>query len=305
MLQRARVFFAAEKVLEVDTPALSGSAVSDPHIESVAASLSLDAATEHFLHTSPEYCMKRLLCDGYPDIYQVCKVFRDNEAGRHHQPEFTMVEWYRLNYGLQQISQDTLAFIAATLDEEALAKTAVYLDYADAFRQYADCDPLATDVGMLADLVDAEASLRASVGEDKDTWLDIVLEGLVVPRFAPDRLTVLSHYPFSQAALSRQCPDNPALADRFEIFYGRHELANGYVELTDALEYERRFAADNANRQSRGQALRPLDNDFLGAIHHGLPACAGVAVGFDRLLMIHAQTDDIRKVQTFAFPELR
>lgn len=303
MLDRARHFFETEGVLEVDTPILSRSAVSDPHIDAIAASLALDPATTHYLHTSPEYYMKRLLCAGYPDIYQVCKVFRDKEVGRNHQPEFTMIEWYRLDYELDQMTAETLAFIAVLLDDRSLLSDAVQIDYADAFQRFAGCDPFESDTAELAAIVDADASLKASIGDDRDTWLDLVLERNVVPHFAMDRLTVLSHYPLSQAALARECPAKPGLADRFEVFLGSSELANGYVELRDADEYERRFAADQATRKSRGQIERPLDNQFLEAIRQGLPASAGVAAGFDRLLMIHAGENDIRNVQAFAFVE--
>ncbi len=303
MLDRARAYFAAEGLLEIDTPALSQSAVSDPHIESITATLALDTATPRYLHTSPEYFMKRLLCAGYPDIYQVCKVFRDGEVGRYHQPEFTMIEWYRLDFELNAIANDTLALIAAVLDDASLQANAIRLNYRDAFQQFAGCDPLTADAQDLATLVNADGSLRSSIGDDKDTWLDLVLDQMLVPRFEKNQLTVLKHYPISQAALARQCPENLQLADRFEVFLGPHELANGYVELTDADKYAKRFAADQSTRKSRGQIQRPLDNDFLDAIRHGLPACAGVAVGFDRLLMIHAGADDIRKIQTFSFVE--
>jgi len=303
MLDRARQYFRAQGVLEVDTPALSRSAVSDPHIESVAATLALDAKTDYYLHTSPEYTMKRLLCDGYPDIYQICKVFRDNEFGRRHQPEFTMIEWYRLNFKLKQIANDTLAFIAAILQRPSLSSGAIHLNYADAFEEFAGCDPFTADLAELIAIADADASLIESIGDEKDAWLDLILDQKIVPQFATDRLTVLSHYPLSQAALARQCPVHPAAADRFEVFLGHSELANGYVELVDADEHARRFAEDQAKRKLHGQTERPLDNQFLDAIRHGLPECAGVAVGFDRLLMIHAGTEDIRDVQTFAFAE--
>jgi elongation factor P--(R)-beta-lysine ligase len=303
MLHRVRDFFDAQGVLEVDTPALSRSAVSDPHIASIAASLALVPATTHYLHTSPEYCMKRMLCAGYPDIYQVCKVFRDREAGRFHQPEFTLIEWYRRGYELHQMSHETLALVATVLDDASLLGNAVQLDYASAFQEFAGCDPFAADCQELVALLGADASLQASIGDDKDTWLELVLEQKVVPRFAAGRLTVLSHYPLGQAALARQCPADPNVADRFEVFFGRHELANGYVELREPDEYAQRFAADQVSRKLRGQIQRPLDNEFLAAIRQGLPACAGVAVGFDRLLMLHAGADDIRDVQTFPFPE--
>ena len=303
MMNRARTYFRTNNVLEVDTPALSQSAVSDPHIESITATLALDTATPRYLHTSPEYFMKRLLCADYPDIYQVCKVFRDGEVGRYHQPEFTMIEWYRRDFELNAIENDTLALIAAVLDDASLPANAVRLNYGDAFQKFAGCNPLNADSQELATLVNADESLRSSIGDDKDAWLDLVLKQMLVPRFEKNQLTVLTHYPISQAALARQCPENAQLADRFEVFLGPHELANGYVELTDADEHAKRFAADQSTRKTRGQIEHPLDNDFLDAIRQGLPACAGVAVGLDRLLMIRAGADDIRKVQTFSFVE--
>jgi len=303
MLERARLFFQEQDVLEVDTPALSRAAVSDPHIESISASLALDRTRTYYLHTSPEFCMKRLLCAAYPDIYQVCKVFRDKEAGRTHQPEFTMVEWYRLGFDLERIIRDTINFIATVLHDETLPDCALHLNYQEAFLQYAGCDPLTADVTVLSNVAGADDNLRQSVGDDRDAWLDLLLDTKVVPRFAPDRLTVLRHYPISQAALARPCPTNDMLADRFEVFLGRYELANGYVELIDPDEQRRRIANDQRVRESRGQECRPVDNAFVAAMQAGLPACAGVAAGFDRLLMIHASTDDIRNVQTFAFEE--
>lgn len=303
MLDRARQYFRTQGVLEVDTPALSRSAVSDPHIESVAATLAVDAQTGYYLHTSPEFNMKRLLCDGYPDIYQICKVFRDDEFGRRHQPEFTMIEWYRLDFRLKQMANDTLAFIAAILERPSLSTDAIHINYADAFEEFAGCNPFTADLAELIAVAVADASLIESIGDEADAWLDLILDQKVVPRFAKDRLTVLSHYPLSQAALARQCPADPAVADRFEVFLGRSELANGYVELVDADEHARRFAEDQATRKLHGQTERPLDNRFLDAVRHGLPECAGVAVGFDRLLMIHAGTEDIGDVQTFAFAQ--
>lgn len=303
MLQRARQYFQAQDVLEVDTPALSVAAVSDPHIESVSATLALDRTRPYFLHTSPEFCMKRLLCSDYPDIFQTCKVFRDNEAGRAHQPEFTMVEWYRLGFDLEQIVSDTTGFIAAVLHDDALPEAALQLSYRQAFLQFAGCDPLTADVPELSALARPDDNLSRSIGDDRDTWLDLLLDTKVAPRFPPDRLTVLRHYPVSQAALARPCRADPQLADRFEVFLGQHELANGYVELTDSDELLRRVANDQRVRKKRGQRHRPVDNAFVAAMQAGLPACAGVAAGFDRLLMICAGTDDIRNVQTFAFAE--
>lgn len=302
MLDAARQFFARRGVLEVDTPLLSQTTVSDPHIESLAVRPA-SKRSEYFLQTSPEYFMKRLLCAGFPDIYQVCKAFRDGEAGRRHQPEFTLIEWYRRNYGLRQIMEECADLIAALLEPRLLASPPRYLEYAAAFETLAGTDLEQATPETLARLAGADASLAESLGADRDAWLDLVLSLRVVPQFEPGRLTVLHHYPASQAALARLCPDNPALADRFEIFFGDLELANGFVELQDAGEQWQRFERDQAMRRQRGQRTRPLDHSLIAALEHGLPPCAGVAVGFDRLLMINRMSEDIRRVQTFCFNE--
>lgn len=303
MLAAARQFFHRHDVLEVDTPMLSRSAVSDPNIESIRASLAVDAARDYFLHTSPEFAMKRLLCAGWPDIYQISKVFRDGELGRRHQPEFTMVEWYRRQLTLEQMMQHTVDFIETLLEPASPLAPARYLSYVDAFLEHAGVHALDDDIDTLYAASGADAALRASLGLQRDAWLDLLLGERIAAKFPTGRLTVLHHYPASQAALARLCPDEPRLADRFEVFFGALELANGYCELADAEEQRQRCRADQAARRQRRQPLRPLDERFLAALDHGLPPCCGVAVGFDRLLMINCNTDDIRKVMTFSFPE--
>jgi lysyl-tRNA synthetase class 2 len=303
MLSAARQYFAAQDILEVETPALSRHAVSDPQIESVGSTLLVDPANEYFLRTSPEFAMKRLLCAGYPDIYEICKVFRDGEVGRRHQPEFTMIEWYRRNFGLPEIIGDTIAFITSLLNTERLTADPVQLGYDEAFHSFVGLNPQDALIDDLATAAKADASLRVSVGKNRDDWLNLILSNEVSPQFAEDRLTVLYHYPASQAALARICPDNESVADRFEVFLGSLELANGYVELTDAAEQRRRFADDQRLRKELGRKTRPLDEQLLAALENGLPECAGVAVGFDRLLMINEGSDDIRAVQSIAFKE--
>lgn len=303
MLAAAREFFAARGVLEVETPVFSRAAISDPNIESIAAIMRRDPERLVYLRTSPEFCMKRLLAAGWPDIFELGKVFRAGEAGSRHQPEFTMAEWYRLGFGLSDIVRDTTAFIAALLDARHLRGPVDDIDYRDAFLRYAGLDPVAAPIPALAAASGADARLEAALGERRDDWLDLVLATCVAPRFATDRLTVLRHYPLSQAALARACPADPSVADRFEVFFGSLELANGFVELQDAREQSARFEADQARRHAEGKPVRPRDERLLAALAHGLPACAGVAVGFDRLVMINALADDIRRVQTFAYEE--
>lgn len=304
MLERARRYFAAAGVLEVDTPALSPAAVSDPNVESVTARLSLAPGRDFYLQTSPEFPMKRLLAAGFPDIYALCRVFRDGECGHRHQPEFTMVEWYRRGFDLEGIIDDTLALFAAIRGDGWPAdRPALRLTYGDAFRRFAGVDPAASAVAALADAAGADAGLRRALGRDRDAWLDLVMATAVSAAFPTDRLTVVYHYPASQAALARLAPGNDEVAERFEVFQGAVELANGYVELTDAGEQRARIAAEQRKRAEQGRPVRPVDERLLAALDAGLPSCAGVAAGFDRLLMLAAGADDIRDVQHFPFEE--
>lgn len=300
MMRRIRACFEAADVLEVDTPALSSYAVSDTQIESFEIQQCLVSQRPLYLHTSPEVCMKRLLSAGYPDIFSICRVFRDGESGPRHQPEFTMIEWYRLGFGLQDIVDDTIKLIAAALNIDELTKPHQY-DYRDIFLQIANVDPLTATIDELADAASADSDLRKALGDERDDWLDLLLATHIAPAFDTHRLTVLRHYPASQAALARLCPDEPRVADRFEVFFGALELANGYVELVDAEEQLQRMHADNADRRRRNRTVRPHDRSLLAALQAGLPASAGVAMGFERLQMIHDRTDDIRDVITFSF----
>jgi len=300
MLRRLRACFNAESVLEVDTPALSTAAVSDVNIESLEVRSKLTEASL-YLHTSPEFCMKRLLASGYPDIYSICRVYRDGELGHRHQAEFTMVEWYRLGFGLADIIANTLEVIATALDDPKLTEDVLVLDYVNAFVDVSGVDPSQASIDDLANVADADDALRQALGDARDDWLDLILSTKIAPSFATDKLTVLQHYPASQAALARICPDDASVADRFEVFMGPVELANGYVELTDAGIQAERIASDQKVRELRGQLVRPHDRSLLAALESGLPACAGVAMGLERLQMVHDKTDDIRNVMTFSF----
>jgi len=301
MLRRIRHYFDNADVLEVDTPALSPHAVSDTQIESFGIPVSAVSRSPLFLQTSPEFCMKRLLASGYPDIFSICRVFRDGENGRRHQPEFTMIEWYRLGFDLREIIADTIAVIRAALPKTLVAAEPVSIDYRDCFLQTLGFDPLTANIEDLARIADADTDLQQSIGAHRDDWLDLIFTTRIAPTFAADCLTVLRHYPASQAALARLCPDDSRVADRFEVFLGAVELANGYVELTDAAEQSHRMQHDNANRRSRDREVRPHDTNLLAALEAGLPDCAGVAMGLERLQMIHDNTDDIADVLTFSF----
>ena len=296
-LQDAHNFFRERNILSVDTPALSISTVTDPNIESITA------ASAHrpplYLQTSPEQFMKRLLAAGYPDIYQVCKVFRDGESGSNHLAEFTMIEWYRLDFGLQEIMQDTIDLLSALLDQDRVSAAPHFISYAEAFRSTLGLDPYTAEIDVLAKSANADDDLKDVLGDNRDAWLDLLLAGKVVDAFADDRLTVLHHYPASQAALARLCPDDKDFADRFELFYGSVELANGYVELTDADEQLERCKQDQELRGENGLSVPDIDENLIAALRAGLPACAGVAVGFDRLFMINEDAIDIHASSSF------
>jgi lysyl-tRNA synthetase class 2 len=293
LLARVRDWFATEDVLPVDTPALGAATVTDPNIESLAVGPSA------WLQTSPEHYMKRLLAAGYPDIYSIARVFRDGETGGRHLREFTLVEWYRRGFDFGEIIDDALALIAQVLGR-ALPRPPEVIEYRAAMRHHAGVDPSGASIAELADAAGADARLSAALDDDRDAWLDLLMATVVSPRFAAGSLTVVRHYPASQAALARLCPADPSLADRFEIFAGTLELANGYVELTDAAEQAARMEADLATRARRALPPVPRDRRLLAALTAGLPACAGVALGFERLQMLAGGSDDISKVVSFS-----
>ncbi len=294
MLARTRLYFDNENVLAVDTPALSPSAATDPHI----ASMAIDQST--YLHTSPEFHMKRLLADGYPDIYSICRVFRDGEEGRQHLPEFTMIEWYRLAMNLDAIIADTLQLIAFVLERAELESNATRRDYYNCFVDELDVEIRTASIQDLADVVAADEQLRRSLGDDRDAWFDLIMATKILPQFSSNSLTVVKHYPASHAALARNCPHDAQLADRFEIYYGEIELANGYVELRDTKELLRRIDHDLEIRRKLGLPTVPRDEHLIAAMDAGLPECAGVALGFERLHMVAAGVNDIRNIVSFA-----
>jgi len=303
MLRLAREFFAARSIIEVETPALTRSGVSDPHIASLQTRLAARDDHAFFLHTSPEYAMKRLLAAGAPDIFQVCKVFRDREIGSAHQPEFTMVEWYRLGATLDDMIEETCAFIIAVSELPGLSIDT--LAYREIFFDACHIDPLETDADRLADcagrmIASVTADLRRQIGSDLNAWQNLLMSHIVVPDLAPERLSVIHHFPADQAALARLDPADPELAERFEVFFNGIELANGYRELTDAAEQRRRFNTDKERRRAAGLSIMEPDQALLAALESGLPDCSGVAIGFDRVVMAACGLQHIDQAVSFA-----
>jgi lysyl-tRNA synthetase class 2 len=292
LLQAIRAYFHKQQVLEVETPYLSAFATPDPQLFSVPCypqAQTTDAA--FYLHTSPEYAMKRLLASGSGDIFQLARVFRQGEVGRWHQPEFTLLEWYRLDFDFEGIIADTLALLAHL----ALAPSVYYFDYKDLFLQ-SGLDCAAAPQVFAAACQKRGLMPPATLAEDGDAWRDFWFSFVVAPALPKKALSVVRYFPATQAALAAIAPNGCAY--RFEVFYGALELANGFVELTDPSEQAARFAAENARRMEKGLPAMPIDVDFLTALAQ-VPPCAGVALGVDRLALCLAQAEDLAAVLPF------
>jgi lysyl-tRNA synthetase class 2 len=299
LLERARRYFADTGALEVETPLIVRHAVTDVHLESLEVR-SADGLRA-FLHTSPEYAMKRLLCAGSGDIYQIARVFRGGERGGRHHPEFTMIEWYRVGLDDRALMDDVERLVAALLGELAPVGAAIRVSYASAFHERLGIDPLgATAPGLRSVLESLRIDVPSALADDRDALLDLALSQAVAPTFASDRLTFLTDFPASQAALARVRGN---VAGRFEAFWGELELANGFHELGDAVEQGRRFEQDRTARAARGLPDRIPDRHLLAALAAGLPDCAGVALGFDRLMMVATGARRIDDVMAFTVEE--
>jgi lysyl-tRNA synthetase class 2 len=298
-----RAFFAERGVLEVETPILSGAGNTEPNIEGFITRFTGhgDAGSpERWLRTSPEYPLKRLLAADVGDCYELGRVFRNGEAGRHHNPEFTMLEWYRVAWDHRRLIDETVALVRVALASVGRHADMLQSSYRELFQRELGVDPFAAPLEAL------QAPLRgfriAAEGLTRDDWLDLLITHCLQPAFPRDRITVVRDFPATQAALARIRADDPPVAERFELYLGPYELANGYHELADAAEQRARFEHDNARRRARGQPEVPLDERLLSALAT-LPACAGVALGIERLLMCLIGSDDIRDVLAFSFAQ--
>lgn len=299
MLAAARACFAEAGVLEVETPLLSHAAVTDFHLESVPAEVA--GQGRMYLHTSPEYPMKRLLAAGIGDCYQVCRVFRDGERGSNHNPEFTMIEWYRLDFDAGRLMDDVESLIRRMLSGLRELPAAERVTYREAVQELGGADPMTASAGELAAALRQHGiSVPVSGLEDRDALLDLLVSIAVGPRLGHDRPVFVHDYPASQAGLARIRAADFPVADRFELYLDGLELANGFHELADAGEQRRRFEADLAARAAHARLPRPMDEPFLAALAHGLPDCSGVALGFDRLVMAACGLSSID--EALAFP---
>jgi lysyl-tRNA synthetase class 2 len=298
---RIRGFFAARDVLEVETPILSAAGNTEPNIESFAAAFSGHAEAGprvRWLRTSPEHALKRLLAAGVGDCYELGRVFRNGEAGQRHNPEFTMLEWYRVGWDHERLMEEACEVVRGALALVGREAATVRFTYRELFRQALGVDPFAApDEALHAALGDVRID---PAGLSRDDWLDLLLTHRVQPAFPADRITLVHDFPATQCALARIRAGDPPVAERFELYLGPSELANGYHELCDAAEQRVRFESDNARRRARGQREMPVDERLLAALPSMLP-CAGVALGIDRLLMSLLGTDAIGDVVAFPF----
>jgi lysyl-tRNA synthetase class 2 len=299
LLAAIRAFFAARSVLEVETPALSPAGGTDPAIESIVASARSLGLEPHYLQTSPEFAMKRLLAAGSGDIYQVCRVFRDDELGRWHQPEFTLLEWYRVGWDEQQLMSEVAELVATALAAtgRAGALRTVRLRYAQALEAALGAQPDRPTPELVRKLV--EKGVDVPPGLAHDAVLDLAFGTIVPASFDPAALTFVHDYPATQAALARLKPTTPPVAARFEAFAGGIELANGFHELTDAVEQRRRFVSERERRLANAQHAPPLDEQLLDALA-SLPDCAGVALGVDRLVALATGQHGVAAAVSFA-----
>ncbi len=305
-----RAFFAERDVLEVETPVLSMAGNTDANIESFALEFSgrIDGASRtRWLRTSPEFPLKRLLAAGIGDCYELGRVFRNGEAGGRHNPEFTMLEWYRVGWDHHRLIGETVELVQAVLVLVGRTATVTTTTFRELYRERLGIDPFtASDAELCVALGDTEID---PAGLNRDDWLDLLMTHRLQACFDRDGILVVRDYPASQCALAKirvgqgggPAVAEPAVAERFELYLGALELANGYHELTDGDEQRTRFLRDHALRATRGAVQPPLDEGLLAAMASGLPACAGVAVGIERLLMAMTGTDRIADVLAFDF----
>ena len=306
LLKRAKIvneirhFFADRGVLEVETPTMSQATVTDVHLRAFETQFTGPGAAQGitlYLMTSPEYHMKRLLAAGSGPIYQMGRSYRNEEAGRYHNPEFTMLEWYRPHYDMYRLINEVDDLLQQTLECES----AESLSYQQAFLRYLDIDPLTAEKDKLREVAaKLDVSNIADTEEDRDTILQLLFMVGVEPHIGLEKPPFIYHFPASQASLAEISSEDHRVAERFEVYYKGVELANGFRELTDAAEQRQRFERDNRKRAAMGLPEQPIDENLLAALEHGFPECAGVALGIDRLIMLALGAERISDV--IAFP---
>ncbi|URL07301.1 elongation factor P--(R)-beta-lysine ligase [Avibacterium sp. 21-595] len=298
IMAEIRRFFTDRGLLEVETPILSEFGVTDVHLATFSTEFTSPFKHQSktlWLSTSPEYPMKRLLAAGSGAIFQLCKVFRNEEAGTKHNPEFTMLEWYRPHFDMYRLINEVDDLLQQILD----CAPAESMTYQFAFQEYVGLDPLSASREELIAKA-KEYHLEQAENEERDTLLQFLFSTVVEPNIGQERPVAIYHFPATQAALAQISSEDHRVAERFEFYYKGIELANGFNELTDANEQRHRFEQDNRQREQLGLPIRQLDERFLAALQAGVPNCAGVALGVDRLIMIALGAKNISEVVAFS-----
>lgn len=295
ILSKIRQFFFQREVLEVETPSLSQAGVCDPYLENFQTLQRSSTNKSLFLQSSPEFHMKRLLAAGSGAIYQISKAFRDEEAGHQHNPEFTILEWYRPDFDHFQLMSEVEELVCSVL----ACPPAQRLSYQAAFLQYLEIDPLSITTDELRQLCQQQDLGKWLQSEDRDTLLQVIFAQLIEPQIAKEQPCFIYHFPASQASLAQIHQADPRVAERFELYYQGLELVNGFHELTDADEQVKRFKSDNHFRQQKGLEEKAIDGHFIAALRSGLPECSGVALGIDRLVMLALNCQHIEQVLSF------
>ena len=304
LLKRAKIiaeirqFFTERGLLEVETPVLSEFGITDLHLSTFSTEFLAPFGEQSktlWLSTSPEYHMKRLLAAGSGPIFQISKVFRNEEAGNRHNPEFTMLEWYRPHFSMHRLINEVDDLLQQILD----CPPAESLSYQFVFQEYVGLDPLSAERSELIEAA-RKHNFMAEDNEDRDTLLQFLFSEVVEPQIGKDRPVAIYHFPSTQAALAQVSPEDQRVAERFEFYYKGLELANGFHELTDAREQRHRFELDNQQRTKHGLPVRDIDERFLAALEAGLPNSSGVALGVDRLIMVALGCEKINEVISFA-----
>lgn len=297
IIAEIRRFFTDRGLLEVETPILSEFSVTDIHLSTFSTEFTAPFGGQPkklWLSTSPEYPMKRLLAAGSGAIFQLCKVFRNEEVGSKHNPEFTMLEWYRPHFDMYRLINEVDDLLQQILDCEP----ADTMSYQFAFQEYVGIDPLSASRDILVEKA-KQHHLENAEQEERDTLLQFLFSTVVEPKIGQDRPIAIYHFPATQAALAQISSEDHRVAERFEFYYKGIELANGFNELTDANEQRHRFEQDNYHREQLGLPKNNIDERFLSALKAGVPNCSGVALGIDRLIMMALDAKNIKEVISF------
>ena len=298
MLTQIRQFFAERQVLEVQTPLMSKAGNTDVFVPSISTNVTVqDKPQTHYLHTSPEFAMKRMLASWKVAIYQICPVFRDNEVGSRHNSEFTMLEWYRPGFDLEALAAELSDLLTTVYGQ---SQNLTYYSYSKAFIDYVGIHPLTASLETIKAAAEKNALGGLDLGEDRQGWLDVLFSHLVEPNLGYQSPTLITDYPPATAALAKVETDEQGneVAKRFELYINGIEIANAYDELADGAALQARFEADNEERARRGLPIMPIDERLVAACDH-LPACSGIALGIDRLLMVVTGAKSIDEVIGF------